>query len=262
MPRLATPVTCLALTLAASGLFAAPNDAKSFSIAGAKYGVLPVKLGDQYDLRLTVRPVLAAATATAAPAGKPAPKAKPTPAPLPLNLLFSVRDAKNYYKLTLTPTSYLLAKTVDGKASVLAKGQPKPRLAVPYALVVKRRSDLLIAVAGDQVLAECTDDTFAGGRAALDVTRGVPKLTGLQAQTVAPIHVSDDFMVAVDAEAARESVQDRTAVIPSVDLSALSGWDKVSGEWRLFSVLEEVREVEDELLQERIAISDRNAVKG
>ena len=168
-----------------------------------------------------------------------------------------MRDAKNHYRLTLTRTSYVLAKTVGGKASVLAKGQPKPRLAVPYALVVKRRSDLLTVVAGRQVVAECTDDTFPGGRAAIEVTRGVPKLTGLQAQTVAPIHVSDDFMVAVDPEAARESVQDRTAVIPSVDLSALSSWDKVSGDWRLFSVLEEVREVEDELLQERIAISER-----
>ena len=260
-------------------LGAGAEEPKSFSVGESKYGVLPAKLGAEYDLALVVTPVPKLAVASPPPAKTPAqakpaspkpaakgkapkpvaaakPASKPA-APPPLRLLFSVVDPKNHYQIDLTPRTFVLSKVVAAKASVLSKGSAKTPFTKPYDILVKRRADLLTVVVNGAVLAETMDDTFTAGSAALEVTHGVPKLAKLKAQKVGPIHESDDFMVAIDPEAALASVEERTAVLPSVDLEALSGWDKVSGEWKLFSVMDEVREVEDELLRERIATSDR-----
>ena len=309
-------IAAAALALAQRPALAA--EATCFTVGGAKYGVLPAKLSDQYNLSLTVTPLSrpaapapakpakavppvkpaaapsqatkgkAKAPAKAAPpvkpaaappqaakgkakapakpakaappvetASKPEPKpAKPAPAPPRLRVLFSVVDAKNHYELTLEPKAYALSKVVAGKSTPLVAGVLKSALAEPYHILVKRRQALLTAAVNGQVLAECMDSTFAAGTAALEVTQGVPKLSECKAQKCGAVHDADDFMVAIDADAALASVKERTAVLPSVDLTALTGWDKASGDWRLFSVLDEVREVADELLQERIAISN------
>ncbi len=236
---------------------------KTVTIGSAKYSVLPVKLAARYDLTLTVTPLAKTVAPAAKPAAKakgkaqPKPPAKPATAVLPVRLIFAAVDARNYYALAIEPKAVTLAKVVAGKATTLARTAAAAAFAKPYALRIKRRRDLLTVVLNGRIVAECMDDSFAKGGAAIEMADRAPTLAGLRAQKVADIHETDDFMVAVDPDKAKATVTTHTAVIPSIDVNEVSGWDKVSGDWRLFSVLDEVRQVDDALLQERIATTDR-----
>ena len=170
-------------------------------------------------------------------------------------ILLGFQDEKNHYSLTVTPVHCELRKVVAGASLVMSSAAIAPPLTVPYQLLIKRRP-LLLTIAGEgRVLADTWDATYGKGRVAIENTATAPTVARPKLQKWAPVHIADDFMVEVDESIVQETVEKRTAAIAEADLSSLRQWTVVSGDWHLHSVMEDVMQADDPLLQERIAAS-------
>ncbi|MBM4046288.1 MAG: hypothetical protein FJ279_14350, partial [Planctomycetes bacterium] len=186
----------------------------------------------------------------------------------PLNLLFAFQDADNHYRLALAADGATLYRVKEGAESVLAaaKGQILSPSGSQKVLFKRRKHFLTVALdlpapsearqAGSQVeatrredshraLLEALDASFHAGPVGLEVSGPLPKLSPPRFQPYADLHEGDDFMRPPDqAEASAD----------------LGRWQKVRGDWRYHSVMEEVkRELGRDLRPERGPQAERSA---
>jgi len=229
--------------LAAAALFvvvlpALWADAPVVQVDGGRYALLPKRTPPAFDLGFTITPC------PKSPKGV-------------VRFLFGYQDAKDAYRVTLSPEGYRLEKLVKGAVTRLNSTKTTAPLKPPFRVLIKRRPLLLTLVVNGRVVAESFDTTYAAGKIAIEVTSGTPKVSHPSVQKYAPIHVADDFMVEVDESVVQETTEKRTTAVAAVDEKYLRDWKVVSGAWQLHSVMEDVLQIDDPLLAGRIAASQK-----
>ena len=206
------------------------------TVAGEQYALLTRRTAANFDLSLTVTPAPGSEEGL-------------------VRLLFGYQDERNCYRLSIRQNQCEIQKLSGGEGASLCASSAEMALQSPYRVRIKRRTSTLTVAVNGRVMCESPDTTFSRGGTAVCITPERPKTEDVSLQKVAPIHIADDFMVEVDQSIVEATVEKRTAAIPDADLKSVRQWEFVSGSWQLHSVMEDVLEVDDPLLQQRIAAS-------
>ncbi|OGV66628.1 MAG: hypothetical protein A3K19_03885 [Lentisphaerae bacterium RIFOXYB12_FULL_65_16] len=181
--------------------------ADQLQVNGGSYAVLRTARHETYDVTLNLKP----------PAGAPQFEK--------LDVLVGYADTAPYGRLQWDSSGVRLdVVTPNGTESLVSAPTALfPELKSGGTLVLKRHTRWLELVAAERQVFRVLDERIGKGAVAASAGPGCPQVVDAAYQRVEPILFADDF--------------ERT----EEEAKSLGSWEPVSGEWRLYSVMEQVK---------------------